>query len=82
MKNIIRTLAAVILLGTSIAATALPATPPLEITEETPIAYAAKKNFFVFEDASAQMRIDDLLNQTTGFRSTAELPTINSYSNY
>lgn len=82
MKNIIRTFAAVILLGTSIAATALPDTPPLEITEETPIAYAAKKNFFVFEDASSQMQIGDLLTQSSGFRSAAELSTINSYSNY
>ena len=82
MKNITRIFAAVILLGTHILAAALPATQPLEITEETPIVFTEKKNFFVFEDTSAQMKIDDLLAQTSGFRSAAELPTINSYSHY
>ena len=82
MKNITRIFAAVILLGMHVIAAALPATQPLEITEETPIVFMEKKNFFVFEDASAQMKVDDLLSQTSGFRSAAELPTINSYSHY
>ena len=82
MKNIMRILAAVILLGTNLIAAALPATPPLEITEETPIVFAEKKNFFVLEDSSGQLKIADVLAAGSGFRSPTDLPTINSHSYY
>ncbi len=82
MKNIMRILAAVILLGTHLIAAALPATPPLEITEETPIVFAEKKNFFVLEDSSGQLKIADVLAAGSGFRSPTDLPTINSHSYY
>jgi serine phosphatase RsbU (regulator of sigma subunit) len=82
MKNIIRILAAVILFGTSTGAIALPATPPLEITEQTPIVFSEKKHFAVFEDSSAQMKLDELLSQTSGFQDPSALPAIHSYSHY
>lgn len=82
MKNIKKILATVILLSTSLAAAALPATQPLEITEETPIVFAEKKHFLVLEDSSAQMKIADVLAQSSGFSSPSNLPAIHSYSHY
>ena len=86
MKNIMKMFAAVILAvnlsGITQVAAAVPATTPLEITEETPIVFAEKKHFLVFDDSSAKMTIDDVLAQSAGFRGPNDLPTVSSYSHY
>ncbi len=82
MKTIMRTFAAVILLGTSLIAAALPATPALEITEQTPIIFSDKTHVRVFEDTSAKLRVEDVLAQGEQFRAPSELPAIHSFSHY
>lgn len=82
MKLITKAFAAVILFVANFAAAALPATAPMEISENTPIITAEKNNLLVFVDSSARMSASDVLATESGFKPPSEIPPINSFSHY